>query len=144
MSLVICHLQLVVLLQLFRPMLVSRLRILRGAVLQVRGCEMRRSVRQSARRDRVLVVAEVVLSAKHAVVIVLVVHVMALMSVRLTLESLAQVHLALKGLVRRTAIEQAMVLPMVVVIVHRAVDVVRRRIRAGRAIRRGSIGVGLE
>lgn len=59
------------------------------------------------------------------------------------LESLAQVHLRLEVLVASAAIEQAMVLPVIVIIVH-AVRGVGGRIGARGAVRRGSVGVRLK
>ena len=75
-------------------------------------------------------------------VLMLIVSMMRLMAMVLTLESFVHVHLVI--LVTSTAIEHAMVLPMVAVIVHATVWVMRRRVRARRPIRRRCVGVRLK
>lgn len=62
-------------------------------------------------------------------ILVLVVYMVCLMTVVLTLEILVDVHLRLEVVMLCSAIEQAMILPMVVMAVH-VVGIVRRRIGA--------------
>lgn len=89
-----------------------------------------------------LVIAKVAaMSAQPAAVVLVIVQVVCLMAVRL--KGLVQVHLRLKVLVAGAAIDQAMVLPVVVVVVH-GVRIVGGGVGARGAIRRGSICVRLE
>lgn len=111
------------------------------AILEMRGREMGSVVGQRARGDRVLVVAKVCGMAAQPTV-VMIVEVVSLMPMRLALESFVQIDLRLE-VVMGAAIEKAMILPMVLVVVH-AVGIVGRRVGAGRPVRRGSVGVGLE
>ena len=69
-----------------------------------------------------LVITKSALTTYSTMIVMLVVDMMLLMPMTLTLEALVHVHLVV--VVSRAAIEQAMVLPMVAVIVH-AVRVMR-------------------
>ncbi len=82
-----------------------------------------------------LMIAKVVaVPSQTTVVLIVIVHVMRLMTaMRLILEGLAQVHLRLEILVR-TAIEQAVVVAVIVVVVH-CVWIMSGRIGAGRTVR---------
>ena len=113
--------------------------IIGRSVLQKGGGEVRCGVGEGAGGDGVLVIAKASLSAKSAVILVLVVHVMCLVAVILPVKALVHAHLIV--LVGGAAIEHAMVLSMAVVVVHVAV---RRRVCARRPVRRGRVCVRLE
>lgn len=80
-------------------------RALGRSVLQMRGREMRRSVRKSTSGYGVLVAAEVVsMATETTMIVMLIVHVV-LVSMILTLEGFAEAHLRLEGLMRCAAVE---------------------------------------
>jgi len=89
----------------------------------------------------VLVIAVRILTSQTSMIMVLIVDVMRLMTVVLTLEAFMHIHLVI--LVAGTAVEKAMILAMIRVVVH-AERIVRGRVSAGRSVRRGCIGVLLE
>jgi len=130
MRLVLGHLEFLVLLHLFPPMLVGRLAqaasVVGRAILEMRGCEVRGGVSEGGRGDVVLVVAKVAtVSTDPAVILMLVIQMMVLMSMGLALEAFVQAHLVLVS-VPRPAIQQAVILPVAAVVVHVTVGVVRR------------------
>lgn len=83
------------------------------------------------------------MTTQAAVIIVLIAHVVAVMPMRLTLKSFIQVDLRLESIMRCTTIEQPMILPVIVIVVH-AVWIVRWRVGAWGSVGRGRVGVGLE
>jgi len=84
-------------------------------------------------------VAKVVsMTAQPAAVVLMVIEMMRLVAVGL--EGFVQVHLRLEALMAGAAIEQAMILPMVVIVVH-AVGGVGGGVGARRAVRGGSVVV---
>ena len=91
-----------------------------------------------------LVVAKgIPMPTNASVILVLVVQMVSLMNICVILKVLRQVHLWLEILVSVVAIQHGMVLPVAAMVEH-VVWVVSRRVRARRAIRRGSVGVRLE
>lgn len=134
MRLVLCHLQLLVLLQLFAPMLVGWFtqgaRIIWCAVLQVCRREVRCGVGERASRNVVLMVAKsATMSANATMILVLVVQMVTLVRVALalvlTLKPFVESHLVLVS-VPSAAIQQAVILPVAAVIVHAAIGIMRR------------------
>lgn len=114
------HLELSILSQMLRILLVvwlrERARVVGRTILQMCRSEVRRGVRKSACRYAVLVITVPTLPTHSRMVLMLIIYVVTLMRVTLVLEVLGHTHPEV--LMSRAAIEQAMVLSMVAVVVH--------------------------
>lgn len=119
-------------------------RVVRCAVLKVRRCEMRSRIGERARRYVVLMIPKVVGVPAHAIVVMLIIHVVLVSTVHRALKHLTQSRLLRLERLVRSAIEQVVILPVAGMIVHAAgVGIVRGRIGARRAVWRGRVGVGV-
>lgn len=89
-----------------------------------------------------LVITVSTMPANTCVILVLIADVMRLVGMALSLIALVNADGILVGM-PASAIEQAVILPMTVMVIH-AVRRVCRRVRAGRSIRRGCVGARLK
>ena len=135
MRLISAHLQLVVLPEMLIVLLIRSLTesssVVWRAVLEMCRREVWSRVGKRAGGHVVLVVAIAALTTDAAVLLMLAVHMVRVVPMTVALEGLVHVHL--EALMGRTAVEQAMILPMAAVVVH-AVRVMRRGVRARRSI----------